>query len=153
MKMAPHESPTGSHQSSMEGEGETTSEEGAEHPDGERPVEPVSLQDLLGGEAAKRAAQEKAEAAAAQQAAMAAIESEVKQQTTAEPSAASEFNLGAYTQKCVSFLARHFYNLKYLALVLAFCINFMLLFYKVSLTRSYQSKHSLNKMFSGVNIG
>lgn len=117
----------------MEGEGETTSEEGAEaHPEGEAPAEaPISLQDLLGGEAAKMAAQEKAEAQAAQQAAMAAIESESKQTTTTEPSAVNEINFGAYTQKIVSFLARNFYNLKYVALVLAFCINFILLFYKV----------------------
>lgn len=82
------------------------------------------------GEAAKRAAQEKAEAQAAQQAAMQAIESAHKQEVPTE-SAVSEINIGAYTQKAVSFLARNFYNLKYVALVLAFCINFMLLFYKV----------------------
>lgn len=83
------------------------------------------------GEAAKRAAQEKAEAQAAQQAAMQAIESENKQNVSTEPSAVSQINFGMYAQRAVSFLARNFYNLKYVALVLAFCINFMLLFYKV----------------------
>ena len=41
-------------------------------------------------------------------------------------------NLGDYAAKAVSFLARNFYTLKYVALVLAFCINFVLLFYKVA---------------------
>lgn len=71
------------------------------------------------------------EAQAAQQAAMQAIETELKQSVTTEPSAVSQINFGAYGQRAVSFLARNFYNLKYVALVLAFCINFMLLFYKV----------------------
>lgn len=137
MKMAPHESPAGSSpQSSGDGEGETSTEEGGEGHEGEvalQAQQPLSLQDLLGGEAAKRAAQEKAEAQAAQQAAMQAIESENKQTTqTSEPSAVSQINISAYFKKAVSFLARKFYNLKYVALVLAFCINFMLLFYKVS---------------------
>lgn len=64
---------------------------------------------------------------------MQAIESENKQNVSSEPSAVSQINFGMYTQRAVSFLARNFYNLKYVALVLAFCINFMLLFYKVSL--------------------
>lgn len=83
------------------------------------------------GEQAKRAQQEKVEAQAAQQAAMQAIESESKQVHTSEPSAMSQINFAAYGRRAVSFLARNFYNLKYVALVLAFCINFMLLFYKV----------------------
>lgn len=73
------------------------------------------------------------EAQAAQQAAMQAVESESKQQGTTEPSAVSQINFGAYGKRAVSFLARNFYNLKLVALVLAFCINFMLLFYKVKL--------------------
>ncbi len=40
-------------------------------------------------------------------------------------------NLGEYVRKAICFLARNFYTLKYVALVLAFCINFVLLFYKV----------------------
>ncbi|CAH2015696.1 unnamed protein product [Acanthoscelides obtectus] len=132
-KMAAHESPTGSQPSS--GDGETTPEEGGDHAEAESTEQqqpPLSLQDLLGGEQAKRAQQEKMEAQAAQQAAMQAIESESKQTTSAEPSAVSQINFAAYGHRAVSFLARNFYNLKYVALVLAFCINFMLLFYKVS---------------------
>ncbi|XP_014664679.1 PREDICTED: ryanodine receptor-like isoform X2 [Priapulus caudatus] len=37
-----------------------------------------------------------------------------------------------YHKAALSFLARNFYTLKTLALVLAFCINFILLFYKVT---------------------
>jgi ryanodine receptor 2 len=48
------------------------------------------------------------------------------------PSALAQVDLSQYTKRAVSFLARNFYNLKYVALVLAFCINFVLLFYKVS---------------------
>ncbi|KAL3284793.1 hypothetical protein HHI36_018934 [Cryptolaemus montrouzieri] len=130
-KMNAHESPSGSQQSS--GEGESTSEETPEpHSETETQEAPMSLSDLLGGEQAKLAAQEKAEAQAAQQAAMQAVESESKQQVTGEPSAVSQINFGAYGHRAVSFLARNFYNLKLVALVLAFCINFMLLFYKVS---------------------
>ncbi|KAJ8982736.1 hypothetical protein NQ317_014034 [Molorchus minor] len=129
-KVAPHESPTGSQPPS--GDGETTTEETSEHVEAETPEQPLSLSDLLGGEQAKRAQQEKAEAQAAQQAAMQAIESESKQVHTSENSAMSQINFAAYGHRAVSFLARNFYNLKYVALVLAFCINFMLLFYKVS---------------------
>jgi hypothetical protein len=42
-----------------------------------------------------------------------------------------QIDFSEYTARTVSFLARNFYNLKYVALVLAFCINFILLFYKV----------------------
>lgn len=83
------------------------------------------------GEQARAQAAAAAEAAAAQQAAMAAVEAEAKQETAIEPSAASTIDFSEYTHRIVSFLARNFYNLKYVALVLAFCINFMLLFYKV----------------------
>lgn len=65
------------------------------------------------------------------------IEKESKQKTEAEPPAVSQINFGAYGQRAVSFLARNFYNLKYVALVLAFCINFMLLFYKVCILNKY----------------
>ncbi|XP_023239636.1 ryanodine receptor-like [Centruroides sculpturatus] len=57
----------------------------------------------------------------------------------AEPQASAEppppvaaIDLSEYTQKFVSFLARNFYTMKYMALVMAFCINFILLFYKVT---------------------
>lgn len=62
---------------------------------------------------------------------MLAVESEHKKETVSEPSAVSQIDFNSYTQRAVSFLARNFYTLKYVALVLAFCINFMLLFYKV----------------------
>lgn len=131
-KMAPHESPTSTTPSSPEGEGDTTPEEGGETRVETEAEQPVSLSDLLGGDAVKRAAQEKAEAQAAQQAAMQAIEMEQKKESVVEKAAVSQINLSGYGQRAVSFLARNFYNLKYVALVLAFCINFMLLFYKVS---------------------
>lgn len=47
-KMAPHESPTTSQPSSGEGEGESTPEEAAEHPEPETAEPPLSLTDLLG---------------------------------------------------------------------------------------------------------
>lgn len=84
------------------------------------------------GEAAKLQAIERTEAQQAQQAAMSAIEAESKKVTIPQPSALSQMDLSQYTHRAVSFLARNFYNLKYVALVLAFCINFMLLFYKVN---------------------
>lgn len=86
---------------------------------------------LLRGDAARKEAAATAEVAAQQQAVMAAVEAENKQEVTVEPSALSQMDLNSYTHRAVSFLARNFYNLKYVALVLAFCINFMLLFYKV----------------------
>ncbi|CAG9853862.1 unnamed protein product [Phyllotreta striolata] len=129
-KMAAHESPTGSQPSS--GDGETTPEEVGDHVEAETTEQPLSLADLLGGEQAKRAQQEKVEAQAAQQAVMQAIETESKTVHPVETSAMSQINFALYGNRVVSFLARNFYNLKYVALVLAFCINFMLLFYKVS---------------------
>ncbi|CAB4064635.1 RYR2 [Lepeophtheirus salmonis] len=41
-------------------------------------------------------------------------------------------NFGNYAKKIVSFLARNFFTMKFIALTIAFIINFMLLFYKVS---------------------
>lgn len=49
MKVAPHESPTSSQQSSAEGEGESTPEEPTEgHAETATPEQPMSLSDLLG---------------------------------------------------------------------------------------------------------
>lgn len=45
----------------------------------------------------------------------------------------SSINFGAYIHRFVCFLARNFYNLKYVALFIAFMINFILLFYRVSI--------------------
>jgi hypothetical protein len=56
-------------------------------------------------------------------------------------------------RRVMSFMARNFYNLKYMALVLAFCINFLLLFYKVrqhkrlgSKSHSFGNKHGIYRM-------
>lgn len=136
-KVAPHESTRPSPTSSLEETGESGTEDVApvELTVVGEPVEPpMTLVDLLGGEAAKRADQERNDAQKVQEAAMASIEAEARKasQTSAEPAAVSQIDFSHYTQKVVSFLARNFYNLKYLALILAFCINFMLLFYKVN---------------------
>nr|CAD7424343.1 unnamed protein product [Timema monikensis] len=134
--MAPHESAPPSPQSSMEEGGESTPEEGGEeHPkplEGTEGEAPISLVDLLGGEAARKAAAANVEVAAQQQAAMAAVEAESKHVVVVEPSAVSQMDFSEYTKRVLSYLARNFYNLKYVALVLAFCINFILLFYKVT---------------------
>ncbi|XP_033608233.1 ryanodine receptor isoform X6 [Cryptotermes secundus] len=133
--MAPHESAPPSPQSSLEEGGESTPEEGGEEhpkPEGAEGEPPLSLVDLLGGDAARKAAAATAEAAAQQQAVMAAVEAETKQEVVVEPAAVSQIDFSEYTARAVSFLARNFYNLKYVALVLAFCINFILLFYKVT---------------------
>ncbi|XP_050722291.1 ryanodine receptor-like isoform X2 [Eriocheir sinensis] len=50
----------------------------------------------------------------------------------AEPPPVAQVDLSSYNKRAVSFLARNFYNLKYAALVLAFCINFILLFFQAS---------------------
>uniref|UniRef100_A0A182IRU9 Uncharacterized protein n=1 Tax=Anopheles atroparvus TaxID=41427 RepID=A0A182IRU9_ANOAO len=135
-RMAPHESPALSPSSSIEETGESSPEDGANELTGEgvAPGEQMTLVDLLGGEAAKRAAQERTEAQKAQEATLASIEAESKKASTEtkEPAAVHQIDFSKYTKKCVSYLARNFYNLKYVALVLAFCINFMLLFYKVT---------------------
>ena len=89
---------------------------------------------MSSGDAARKEAAATAEVAAQQQAVMAAVEAENKQEAVVEPSALSQMDFNSYTNRVVSFLARNFYNLKYVALVLAFCINFMLLFYKVKMT-------------------
>ena len=48
-----------------------------------------------------------------------------------EPSPFAHIDFNKITTKLVSFLARNFFTLKLIALVIAFTINFMLLFYKV----------------------
>ena len=49
----------------------------------------------------------------------------------AEPSPMSQIDFGAFAKRIVSFLARNFFTMKFIALAIAFTINFMLLFYKV----------------------
>ena len=51
----------------------------------------------------------------------------------APPNPMAAIDFGAYARKIVSFLARNFFTLKFIALAIAFTINFMLLFYRVSL--------------------
>lgn len=150
-KVAAHESAQPSPTTSIEETGGESSPEdggsggvvaatsGGEQIEGQVPLAegqepPMTLVDLLGGEAAKRADQERSDAQKVQEAAMASIEAEAKKssQTSAEPAAVTQIDFSAYTHRVISFLARNFYNLKYVALVLAFCINFMLLFYKVN---------------------
>lgn len=135
-KMAPHESNQPSPATSIEETGESSPEDGTGDPqiDGTEIEQPMTLVDLLGGEAAKRADLERSEAQKVQEAAMASIEAESKKtsQATNETPAVSQIDFSKYAHRVVSFLARNFYNLKYVALVLAFCINFMLLFYKVT---------------------
>ncbi|XP_076313816.1 ryanodine receptor-like isoform X3 [Tachypleus tridentatus] len=53
-------------------------------------------------------------------------------QKTVEPPPVAAIDLSEYVHRFVSFLARNFYTMKYIALVLAFCINCILLFYKVT---------------------
>lgn len=136
-KMAPHESNQPSPATSMEETGESSPEDGGTGElQGElaETEQPMTLVDLLGGEAAKRADIERSEAQKVQEAAMASIEAESKKtsQATNETPAVNQIDFSKYAHRVVSFLARNFYNLKYVALVLAFCINFMLLFYKVT---------------------
>lgn len=117
------------------GEGSSPEDQSIESAEAETRAEPpMTLQDLLGGEAAKAAEKERSEAQKVQEAAMASIEAENRKssQATTEPAAVHQIDFSQYAHKAVSFLARNFYNLKYVALVLAFCINFMLLFYKVT---------------------
>lgn len=138
LRTATHESPAVSHTSSIEETGENSAEDGTGegfNADGQPIEPPMTLTDLLGGDAAKRAAQEQSEAQKLQEAAMATIEAEGKKAatSTAEPDAVSQIDFAKYTNRAVSFLARNFYKLKWLALILSFAINFMLLLYKVTI--------------------
>lgn len=138
-KVAAHESPGVSPTSSVEETEGSTPEEVQLGPDGQPIVvephqEPVSIVDLLGGEAAKKAAAERQEAQKAQEAAMASIDAEAKKSASVpqETPAVNQIPFGHYGQKIVSLLARNFYKLKNIALVLAFTINFLLLFYQIT---------------------
>ncbi|XP_065200353.1 ryanodine receptor [Planococcus citri] len=91
----------------------------------------VTLADLLGGEAARKEAAATAEVAAQQQAVMAAMEAEAKQEGSKE-SAFSQIDFNGYSQRVLNLLARNYYKLTYAALILAFGINLILLFYRVS---------------------
>ncbi|CAL4149598.1 unnamed protein product [Meganyctiphanes norvegica] len=108
-------------------EGEQLSLEGAP----EEETKPKTLEELLADESispdqALAAAKDLAEAEAA------------TKEEAAAPAPADDappvanIDLSAYSKRAISFLARNFYNLKYFALILAFCINFVLLFYKAT---------------------
>ena len=58
-----------------------------------------------------------------------------KKNAQPEEAAVSSFDLGSYAKKINSFLARKFFTMKFIALAIAFVINFMLLFYKVRTIR------------------
>ena len=75
---------------------------------------------------------EKEELAAQQEAAMKAAEQAKKIKAASSSSAAPSFDVSKYMKKLTSFLARNFFTMKFAALVIAFIINFMLLFYRVS---------------------
>ncbi|NXA99462.1 RYR2 protein, partial [Cnemophilus loriae] len=49
-------------------------------------------------------------------------------------------NIIAYQQKLLNYFARNFYNMRMLALFVAFAINFILLFYKVSTSAATEEK-------------
>jgi len=83
-------------------------------------------------EEAAKAAAAAAEVQAQQEAAMADLDAKAATPEHIDKPPVSSVNVGDYAAKAVSFLARNFYNLKYLALILAFCINFLLLFYKAT---------------------
>merc|ERR1711962_88157 len=67
-----------------------------------------------------------------QDAAMKAAEDAKKKKAASTSSSAPSFDFGKYAKSMTSFLARNFFTMKFAALVIAFIINFMLLFYRVS---------------------
>ena len=73
---------------------------------------------------------EKAEVAAQQEAAMKIAEKKSKAKPEASPLA--QIDVGSYCKKIIGFLTRNFFNMKNVALVIAFLINIMLLFYRAS---------------------
>ena len=69
---------------------------------------------------------------AKQLAAMAAAEKLASSKSAKVPEGpSSAIDFGGIAKMIVSFLARNFFTIKFIALVIAFAINFMLLFYKV----------------------
>lgn len=83
-------------------------------------------------EAINKEKAEKEALAAQVEEAMKTAEEEKKKKAAATSGAAPSFNVKKYLSKASSFLARNFFQIKFFALVIAFLINFMLLFYKVS---------------------
>ncbi|XP_071036526.1 ryanodine receptor [Parasteatoda tepidariorum] len=105
-------------------EGASTEEDGKKSPTGEESQQPLeaSTSQVVPADQA---------AAAAAQAAMIMLPPEPIRPT--ETPAVAAINFKEYGRKLVSFLARNFYTMKYAALVMAFAINFILLFYKVTI--------------------
>ena len=68
--------------------------------------------------------------------AMKAAEEAKRKKAASTSEAAPSFNVSKYLTKGQAFLARNFFQIKFFALVIAFLINFMLLFYKVSTMES-----------------
>uniref|UniRef100_A0A4W3JLJ5 Ryanodine receptor 2 n=1 Tax=Callorhinchus milii TaxID=7868 RepID=A0A4W3JLJ5_CALMI len=54
----------------------------------------------------------------------------------------------AYKQKLLNYFARNFYNMRMLALFVAFAINFILLFYKVSTSPPVEERESILGVYS-----
>ena len=73
---------------------------------------------------------DKAEVAAQQEAAMKIAEKKAK--TKPEGSPLAQIDFGSYGRKMIGFLTRNFFNMKNVALGIAFIINIMLLFYRAS---------------------
>merc|ERR1719245_130791 len=71
--------------------------------------------------------------------------------TKTEPSAVSTINFGEYIKKVISFLARNFFTMKFIALSIAFLINFMLLFYKVSVMEDDSADDELEELAAAAN--
>ena len=67
-----------------------------------------------------------AEVAAQQEAAMKIAEKKSKAKPEGSPLA--QIDVGSYCKKIIGFLTRNFFNMKNVALVIAFLINIMLLF-------------------------
>merc|ERR1711962_1824693 len=107
------------------------------------PVAVVAQQDPTGAFASsmgisenlEQIAKEKAEREELTQqveAAMRDAEEAKKKKAASTSDAAPRIDIGKYIKNLTSFLARNFFTIKFFALVIAFIINFMLLFYKVS---------------------
>merc|ERR1712130_1058698 len=75
---------------------------------------------------------EKEELAKQVEEAMKAADEAKKKKAATTSEGAPKIDIGKYSKKLSSFLARNFFTIKFFALVIAFIINFMLLFYKVS---------------------
>eukprot|EP00090_Calanus_glacialis_P015465 TRINITY_DN24413_c0_g1_i1.p1 TRINITY_DN24413_c0_g1~~TRINITY_DN24413_c0_g1_i1.p1 ORF type:complete len:562 (+),score=235.92 TRINITY_DN24413_c0_g1_i1:241-1686(+) len=77
---------------------------------------------------------DKAEVLAQQEAAMKMAERKAKAKPEASP--LSQIDIGSFGRKIIGFLTRNFFNMKNVALAIAFMINLLLLFYKASAIES-----------------